>query len=249
MKAFLTYFLVFYFSFSLFSRAGGGSSGGHSSGGFHSGSYGYSRYGHYGYYGPSASLTHNQVICLIICFLMLFLVVLIYAIRITYLYKNKGKINKDKLNERFLLDSFWEHEKIMNYTKEFYIELQNCWSKGDLNSMKHKLSPKLFNQYKGMLSRYKSRGLLNIVEDIDIKNLSVIYFDDYIDNSKDSIAILIEGELKDYFVHIGYTKNVEKQNFKDAFVFIRNNNDLILTEILNNPDFYQIAKPKTFIEK
>ena len=247
LRIIFTYFFIVCCSLSVFSRAGGGSfSGGGSGGGGYHGGYGY--YG-YGYHGRSVSLTHNEVIALLIGVSILFLGLFIYAARITYLLKNNGKLNKEKLKVRFEHDAFWNHDKIINYTYQFYIELQEAWSKGDLTSIKQKMSPQLYRQYTSILNRYKSRGLSNIIEGIEIKEASVIYFDDYIDDSKDSIAILIKGELKDYFAHIGYIKNVEKQKFKDAFVFVRSNDNLILTEIINEPNFEQITKPKNHIEK
>lgn len=246
---------VFLYSFlficlNAWSRAGsgGGSGGGHSFGG---GGYGgYHSYGRYGYYynGSGRPLTHTEVMILIWGTILVFAALLSYALYITYLYRNKGKINKRKLQSRFKTDSFWDYGKIDNYTRTFYVELQNAWSKGDLREIQHKISPRLYRNYTGILNRYKRRGLYNIVEDVDIKETAVIYFDDYIDNNKDSVAMLISGELKDYFSRSGANKTVEKTPFKDAFVFIRKNNELILDEILNEPDFYQITKPTNYIQ-
>jgi len=236
-----------------FSRAGSGggshgSSGGHFSGG---GYHGYHSYGggQYGYhYHESRPLTHKEVVTLLICCGCLALSLLAYAGYITYLYYNRGKINKKKIALRFEKDSFWDHDQLLAETAASYIKIQQAWSKGDLTSVKEKLSYRLYRSYTGILNRYNKRGIFNIVEDIDIKESSVIYFDDYDNNSKDTIAILIAGEMKDYFSRSGRDTTILKQPFKDACVFIRKNNQLILDEIINEPDFYQVTKPKNYIQ-
>jgi hypothetical protein len=227
-------------------RAGSGGGGGHSFGG--GGSYGGGYHGYGGHYGYHRPLSHTEVMILVWGTILVFSAILIYAAYITYLYRNKGKINKRKLKSRFKTDPFWDYEKISAYTKTFYVELQNAWTKGDLRDVQHKISPRLYRNYTGILNRYKRRGLYNIIEDIDIRETAVIYFDDYSDNDKDSVAMLISGEMKDYFSRSGSNKNVEKAPFKDAFVFIRKNNELILDEILNEPDFYQLTKPENYIQ-
>ncbi len=249
MKKFFLYIFLFFCSVA-FSRAGSGVSHGGSGSHFGGGGYhGYGNYGGYAYhYNESRPLTHKEVMVLVICMISVVLALTAYAGYITYLYYNKGKINKKKLQLRFEKDSFWDYDKIVLHATTLYIELQKTWSIGDLTSVKQKLSPRLYRNYSGILSRYKKRGLYNIVEDIEIKETSIIYFDDYDDNSKDTVALLIAGELKDYFSNSGPGKTSSKKPFKDAYVFTRKNNQLILDEILNEPDHYQITKPINYIE-
>lgn len=148
----------------------------------------------------------------------------------------------------FEKDPFWDHDKIIEYTNRFYIELQQAWSKGDLLSLRQKLSPQLYRSYMGILNRNRVRGVRNITEEIEITKTGVIYFDDYFENSKDAVAILIQGNMKDYYSRSGVIPTAEKKPFKDAYVFVRKNNQLILDEIINEPDFYQVTKPKTYTE-
>lgn len=228
-----------------FSRAGGGGgshggSGGHFSGGGHS--YGYSHYGNSGEISPTERRIINTG------FITAFVVLLSYTLYITFLYYFKPSINKRKLKASFKADSFWNHDEIMAYTRQFYLELQREWTKGDLLDLKERMSPRLYRHYMGMLNRNRRRRIRNIIENIEISKTSVIYFDDYADNSKDSIAILIQGQMKDYYSRSGVIPSADVKPFKDAYVFVRQNNQLILDEIINEPTFYQITKPKSYIE-
>jgi hypothetical protein len=249
-KLFLyTFLLIGLFAFSRAGSGGGshGGSGGHfSGGGYHS--YGNHHNGHGSYYHEPRPLTHNEIITLLIVGSGLFLAILLYAGYITYLHFFKGKINKNKIRSRFEKDAFWDHDQLLAEAAASYIEFQQAWSKADLTTVRDKLSLRFYRHYTGILNRYKKNGVLNIVEEVVIKDSSVIYFDDYDDNSKDVIAILMSGEMKDYFSRSGRDETILKKEFKDACVFHRKNNRLILDEIINEPDFYRVIKPKNYIE-
>ena len=243
LKAAFLYLFLFLCAVA-FSRAGSGGShggaGGHFGGGGHY--YGHSSYGHSGDISP----TESRIIAIV--FLTAFVVILGYASYLTYLYYFKPAINKKKLKASFDTDPFWDHDGIMTYTNKFYIELQQAWSNGDLLKLRGKLSVRLYRNYMGILNKNRTRGIKNIVEEVEINSTSVIYFDDYLDNSKDAIAILIQGNMKDYYSRSCVKTMEDKKPFKDAYVFIRKNNELILDEIINEPTFYQLAKPSNYIE-
>ena len=239
----LVFFLLFNFEVA-FARAGGGGGGhgGSGGGGFYGGyrGYGLSRHGR----PLTPEERRNATVCIILTGLILFG----YPAVITYLYFTKGQRNKKKVEKRKILDDFWDHDKIINYTKEFYLEVQKEWSTGSLKNIESKLTPALFRQQQSILNRYRKRKMYNKVEDIEIEKIEVIYFEDYIDNSKDSVAILVEGKMKDYFGTKEDANLYEKEKFRDAFVFMRRGNELLLHEIVNDPDRYQIAHAKNSIE-
>lgn len=237
----LIFFLLFNFE-TAFARAGGGGHGGGGGGGFHGG------FGGYGLSRHGRALTPEEHRNATIGIILTALIFLGYPAVISYLYFTKGPRNKKKVEKRKILDDFWDHDKIINYSKEFYLEVQKEWSAGSLKNIERKLTPSLFRQQQSILNRYRKRKMYNKVEDIEIEKVVVIYFDDYIDNSKDSVAIMIEGKMKDYFGTNEDAKFYEKEKFRDAFVFIRRDNELLLHEIINDPDRYQIAHAKNSIE-
>lgn len=233
-----TFLLISFFAFSRAGSGGGshGGSGGHSGGGSHY--YGGSHHHH-----GSGDDTSGEI-----TFFILFGVVGLYAAYMTFLYYFKPRMNKRKMKASFAEDPFWDHDKIMDYANRFYLELQQAWTKGSLLSLKDKISPPLYRNYMGILNKNKINGIRNTTEEIEITKTGIIYFDDYFDNSKDVIALLIQGQMKDYYSRSGVIPTAEKKPFKDAYVFIRRNNQLILDEIINEPDFYQVTKPKTYTE-
>lgn len=239
-KLFLYFFLLA--GFVAFSRAGSGGGSHGSSGGHHSsgGSY---HYHHSSYNGSGSSDPFDIPFYRIIVGALV-----IYSLTVSYLYYFKPMINKRKMKASFERDAFWDHGNIIGYTKRFYIELQQAWSDGDLLPIRQKLSPRLYRSLMGMLQKQKAGGIRNTVEDVEIDSAGVIYFDDFHDNSKDKVAILVRGNMKDYFSGPGITPSAAKKPFKDACVFIRQNNQLILDEIINEPTLYHVATRDNHIE-
>lgn len=246
----LIFFLLLHFE-EAFARAGGGGrsgGGGSRGGGGRYGGWGGRSYGGYSFNRHGRPLTPEEKRNALICVILVPLVFFSYTGIISYLYFTKGKRNKKKIEKRKTLDGFWDHDKIIDYSKDIYVEVQTHWSGGSLKDIETKLTPSLFRQQQSILKRYKKRKLYNRVEDITIEKAGIIYFDDYIDNSKDLVAVLIEGEMKDFFGLREDAKLYEKEKFRDAFVFLRNGNGLLLHEIINEPDKYEIATVKNSIE-
>lgn len=188
------------------------------------------------------------MVTLVVSLCSVLLVLLAYGGYVTYRYYYNGRINQKKIQSRRKTDDFWDYDQLIKQACLSYVELQLAWSKNDLTRIKEELSPRLYRSYTGILSRYRKRGITNFIEDIKITDCRVIYFDDYKDDSRDEIAFLISGEMRDYFSSSGRDTTVPVKPFKDACVFIRRDNRLILDEIVNEPDFYQITKPKNYIE-
>lgn len=171
-----------------------------------------------------------------------------YAAYITYLYRNKGRINKEKMTRSHERDAIWDHDQIIASAEDTFMKLQAAWTLRDLRPVKQLLSSSFYRNNAYILDRYKARKIVNVVEDITIDKVSIIYFDDYLDDRRDSVAVLVEGRLKDYIIPETAPRVGRIESFKDALVFLRTGNNWVLDEIINNPDFYQVTKPKTFIE-
>lgn len=239
-KLFLYLFLLA--GFVAFSRAGsGGGSHSSSSGGYHSSSRSY--HYHNTHYGSGSPDTFHFPFYLVIVGALV-----IYALTVSYLYYVKPIINKRKMKASFERDAFWDHDQLTDHARRFYPELQQAWSGGDLLPIREMLSPRLYRSLMGMLHKHKAGGVRNVVEDVEIDSIGVIYFDDFYDNSKDKVAILIQGSMRDYFSGPGVTPSADKKPFKDACVFIRQNNQLILDEIINEPTLYHVATRDNQIE-
>ena len=177
-----------------------------------------------------------------------FLIVFTYPAVISYLYFVKGKKSEKRMANRKTLDDFWDHAKIIDYAEKFYFEIQEHWSSGSLKNIEHELTASCFRQQQNSLNRYKKKNISNHVEDITIHKSMIVYFDDYTDNSMDSVAVMMEGYLKDYFGAKEDAEFIEREKFRDVFVFMRKNNGLLLHEIINDADKYQIATAKNTIE-
>lgn len=182
-----------------------------------------------------------------IILLCLLLFVTSFVSIIFYKYYTKGTSNKKKLQKLYPNDSFWNNEKIVNYAKNYYIEYYKHWCNNDLTPIKDSMKKNCFSFSQKILSRYNRNGIKHLITDVSINRISIISIKDYIDDSKDQVSVLIEGNCKDYF----YPKKTDstKEKFKDVFIFIREENKLVLCDINYDPDYSEIAFEKNFIEK
>lgn len=239
-------------NFCGFSRPGGGGGGSHGGGGGFGGhgysGGGFSGRGYYGH-GGTMKLSDGEIFFLLSIICLIILSCIIYILWLQYRLRKNLSQNDAILKTRNTNDPIWNHDFMIKYSTEFYLELQAAWTNLDLKPIKHKMTISLYNSYAAVLSRFKRKKLVNKVTNVVITKSNIIYFDDYTDNNKDAFAILIEGTMKDYICKQGYKKNIPNEPFSDALVFNRIDNNWVLYEVINEPTNYQLAIPKSFIEK
>lgn len=172
-----------------------------------------------------------------------------YAIYITYLYRNKGRINQRKMKARAEKDAAWDHDQIIAHSKKIYMELQKAMTAMDLLPVKSRVSDTFYRWHLSVIYRYKRAGMRHVIKNVSISEASIVYFEDYKNDFKDTVAVLISGTSSDYYITSDLRRHRQSAAFKEILIFTRNEKGWILDEIVNNPDFYQVTKPNNFIER
>ena len=169
------------------------------------------------------------------------------------LIKHKVKQNKKLIEEAAKSDSSWNYEWMMNYAKEMFFVVQEAWTKRSTDLIKNNITAQLDKEYSDVFLEMRENHVINVIKNIDIKEIKIIGAKDYIDNHKDCFQAHIKGRLTDYTIdettdEIIINPIKYSNPFTDIFHFVRSENGWMLDCIENDPSVRQIIFSKTFKE-
>ncbi len=214
MKKFKSFFIVFtlvLFTLSFFASADVGNTNNYSGGGGYSGGGSYSGGGgsviFFGGTGDGGGGGNTSIIFPII------IVIIVIFIAVA---KNKSKTNGtgfgipknffpvvlDRTNEIeskiMVKDAAFSAEKMIAYTQEVFIKLQEAWTKRDWKTVRVFESEQLYNTHEAQLRRYGEQGRINVIDRI---NIAKSYICDYQDDGKtERVNIYFEVQMIDYIM-------------------------------------------------
>lgn len=246
--ALLFIILAIFIAQDIYARAGGSIGGGGYSGG---GSYGGGYYGHHHYHYGRPDPYNKVVAGIMLVLTMIFFGVFLLGSTILIRIKNKQSLKT--LKKAYNYDSIWDEETIKLHAKTLFHDLQAAWSKNDLKEIEDRVTESFYHHYQNFLARYQKLYLVNIVRDIEIKNIKIVSVVDKLDNTKDAVAVLISGGMVDFLMHQKTGRVLEGDNeistsFEDVYVFFRKDKTWLLNQIINDPSSGQILKFKNETE-
>ncbi|MGE5395714.1 MAG: Tim44 domain-containing protein [Candidatus Saccharibacteria bacterium] len=166
------------------------------------------------------------------------------------------KVGKSKKITRMSAaqDSFWNFDQMRDHAKQVFFKMQEAWMNRDIDSVKHIITPRLYEDYKTQLETMKSIGEKNILSGIYVSNVKIIGCEDYLDNSYDSYIAHIKGDMLDYTINEQtkeVIKNQEKENerFTDTYHFIRKDNQWLLDHIDNKVSIWDLINTRNYHEE
>ncbi len=189
----------------------------------------------------------------------LFLKIILLPAFLIYYYIRNKKIKDKKLESTQIIeqaaaeDPFWNEAKMEQLTKDMFNSMQTAWMERDLSSVKHQISADLYHDYSIKLAVMQSNKEKNILEDINIKEVSIISSEDYKDNTKDAFVAFITGNILDYTINettgkVIKNKKKDAETFSDTYHFIRQGNKWILNNINNKVSLSDIDDSKNIKE-
>ncbi len=96
------------------------------------------------------------------------------------------------------VSEYINEELIKNLTRNIFIQLQEAWSKGDLSSVRNFLTERMYQYLNQQLQELKNKGLKNIVENINIKNIEIVHVEE--EKDQKVVIVKIEASLIDYII-------------------------------------------------
>jgi hypothetical protein len=218
-------------------------------GGFHGGfgrGYHFGHYGGHGYYIPWGFWDYFFFFSFIV------LVVLFFFFCTLVLWKSE--FSRKVLSRITQNDSFWNIDSMKQNARKTFLKIQDAWGSRDLSSVKDLITPDLYSKFDSKLSEMKSKGDINKIKNIIIKELRIISCEDFIDDSKDRYVAHIRGSFVDYTINEFSNEIVKnpsriRENFIYTYHFVRSNNKWLLEDIDDSVSLWDIIRLRNYKEQ
>ena len=164
---------------------------------------------------------------------------ILYALYKGQQVKKKKLESENIIAQAALEDPIWNEGKMEALAKDMFFKMQQAWMERDLSKVKKLISDELYNDYKTQLDVMKSSHEKNMLEGINVTNVSIISSQDYRDDTQDNFTAYIAGKIIDYTINeqtgnVIKNKKQEEESFSDNYhVWILNSikNDVSLGDI------------------
>ncbi|NPA45549.1 MAG: zinc-ribbon domain-containing transport protein [Chlorobi bacterium] len=117
----------------------------------------------------------------------------------------------------------WRMQFSQNVVSEYFIKIYNAWSINKLNSVRNLLTDRLYDSFMFWIDAYKTAGLKNKLENINISNVQLVSIDE--DKFYESITVRIFASALDYVIDAsGKVQGGSDKNpryFSEYWTFIR----------------------------
>lgn len=117
----------------------------------------------------------------------------------------------------------WRHTFSDKVVKEYFMKIYDAWSKNKLDSVRNLLSDRLYQSFIFWIDAYKSAGLTNKLENINIQNIQFVRID--LDKFYEAITVRIFASSLDYVAdengNVKGGSNKRPRAFSEYWTFIR----------------------------
>lgn len=177
----------------------------------------------------------------------------LYSLYKTWQIKEKKKESAQIIAQAAAEDPIWNQAEMEAFAKEMFFKMQQAWMDRDLAGVQKLISTSLYDDYKTQLDFMKKNHEKNMLECINVNQVSIISSQDYHDDSKDAFTAYIKGNIIDYTINeqtgnIIKNKDREEEDYTDTYYFIRQENNWILNAIKNDASLSDVTDAVNFKE-
>ncbi len=157
---------------------------------------------------------------------------------------------RKNLEKFVLLDSSWQLRDLYARVSATFFAVQNAWMERNQDLAKVYMSDRLYDLHKMQTEMMIKNGVKNVLENINLEDVSIISVQNFQDNQKDYFWVLIKASLLDYIVDLATNRIIknsrqESDNFKELWGFIKNSSgEWVLDEIKQNASLLNILALK-----
>jgi len=117
----------------------------------------------------------------------------------------------------------WRHTFADDVVKAYFMKIYDAWSKNKLDTVRNLLSDRLYESFMFWIDAYKSAGLTNKLENINIQNIQFVRID--LDRFYESITVRIFASSLDYVVdkngNVKGGSDRRPRSFSEYWTFVR----------------------------
>ena len=114
------------------------------------------------------------------------------------------------------LDPDFDAAALSELISNLYVRMQNCWTGGDISTLRPYFTDALFTQFERQLNQKTAQGLVNHVDRISVQNVTLRGFCQ--ENNTDHIIVKLETRIVDYTVEKSTGKIVSGSNTAEKFM-------------------------------
>lgn len=96
-------------------------------------------------------------------------------------------------------DPLFSEEKILSWTKNLFVKLQNAWTARDWEPMRPFETEELFEQHKAQVQGYINTNRINVMDRIAVNYACIYSFRK--ESNKDILEIALKSTMKDYIIN------------------------------------------------
>lgn len=120
------------------------------------------------------------------------------------------------ISEYKKIDPNFDENEFMQRASNIYIQMQNGWTKKNIEELKPYLTDIFYNQADRQLDAYRKNNKTDYVEDIAVLGADIRGY--YQENNNDHIIVLIRTRIKDYTLDDATGKLVSGSQSKEKFM-------------------------------
>ena len=117
----------------------------------------------------------------------------------------------------------WRHTFADDVVKQYFMKIYDAWSENKLDGVRNLLSDRLYESFMFWIDAYKSAGLTNRLENINIQNIQFARVD--LDKFYESVTVRVFASSLDYVVdkngNVKGGSNKRPRAFSEYWTFIR----------------------------
>ena len=114
------------------------------------------------------------------------------------------------------IDPDFDENEFTQRVSNIYMQMQNCWTKKNIEELKPYLTDIFYNQADRQLDVYRKNNKTDYVEDIAVLGADIRGY--YQENNNDHIIILIRTRIKDYTLDDATGKLISGSQSKEKFM-------------------------------
>ncbi len=140
------------------------------------------------------------------------------------LYQDTLRINAQQFAQKHNTDwNVWKNNFVDKVVKEYFLKIYAAWSKNKLDNVRSLLSDRLYESFIFWIKTYKSAGLVNKLEKIQIQNIQFVRLD--LDKFYEAVTLRIFASSLDYVVDFEHKikggSNKRLRSYSEYWTFIR----------------------------
>jgi hypothetical protein len=174
---------------------------------------------------------------------------LLYYFTKKLLIARKRKKVLQFIHQFSITDPFWNAAVMKNIATSMFIDVQYAWMKLEFRNIVPWLSDSIKTEWQHLLATMQKNDYAFFVSSIDIKRVTIIAAEDYMDDAKDQFKVEITGYIKRYVKiktsnQLALHQDPSLKAFTDIYTFIRQENQWKLLHIQHEANIGDILFAK-----